>query len=229
MYGTKRLCGEIDYKKGRFWLEVTFPDGPPQEYQVTGLEFATRYIALSTKDISQQEYHSMCRLLFPMPAIRASLASFRYQFDTQANKIRQYLGLPTRLDPEVVALRSILRAKITPEKFHKGASSAATGASGRPTPVSPSRQEPPADTSEGQEPITLALFVYKMKKYRENLTSEPPRGSIVVSGLIELVGPKARATVDVTAAYDPEQDVFLTSTSRFRGYQLRLQRPRGGQ
>lgn len=62
------------------------------------------------------------------------------------------------------------------------------------------------------------------KHYRFEL----PRGTVAVSGLIEVVGTKGKATLDVTAAYDPKENEFVLSLWRPRRIQPRSQPPRGG-
>ena len=62
------------------------------------------------------------------------------------------------------------------------------------------------------------------KHYRFEL----PRGTVAVSGLIEVVGTKGKATLDVTAAYDPKDNEFVLSLWRPRRIQPRSQSPKGG-
>lgn len=59
----------------------------------------------------------------------------------------------------------------------------------------------------------------------------PPRGSIIVSGLIELDTPRAWLVVDVKAAWDPKEREFVHESMQLtlRRMQMKRQSPLGGQ
>lgn len=77
---------------------------------------------------------------------------------------------------------------------------------------------------------SIAFFVF-MNAMRRNIGPqklEAPRGCAVMSGLVEVLGDKGKAVIDVTAAYDPKKDEFVVSGWFPRRIQPRRQHPRGG-
>ncbi|KAI8961244.1 hypothetical protein F5Y11DRAFT_326783 [Daldinia sp. FL1419] len=50
----------------------------------------------------------------------------------------------------------------------------------------------------------------------------PPRGSVFVTGLVEVVTPRAFITIDVTAWWDPKTETFDMKTTNFRLKTLRI-------
>lgn len=248
------FLGDINMNKGRYWLEIIFPDGPPQEYEVSGIEITDEFVAWSVKTYTQQEYARLVRTLFPTAAITASWASIRYQFNMQANKVRAYLGLPPKVDLEAAHMRAFLKPR--PNTKHFGGDSKPPEvppnplAKGFPPPPpaisnpSPSKDagtdEPassgpphlpslPGIVPRGEEkPVTLALFLHNFRKNRKKTSIEPPRGSIFVTGLIEIIGSKGRVSLDVGAAFDPPSDEFVSWSWKPRRIQPKAQRPKGG-
>jgi hypothetical protein len=77
-------------------------------------------------------------------------------------------------------------------------------------------------------PITLQLFWHTLTKNRQPMSLDPPRGTILVSGLIEVVGIKGKLTFDVAAAWDPKANDFVLSGWKARKYSPKTQSPRGG-
>jgi hypothetical protein len=57
---------------------------------------------------------------------------------------------------------------------------------------------------------------------------EAPRGSIVISGLVEVVGSQANITIDLSSCYDLLEDRFLFKFLKIRRVALHKQRPEGG-
>ncbi|KIW07930.1 uncharacterized protein PV09_01837 [Verruconis gallopava] len=248
--GTKRLLGAVDVSKGRYWLEIVFPDGPPQDYEVHGIEITDEFVAWSVKTVSQKEYARLCRTMIPTATIKASWASIKYQFDIQANKVREYLGLQPKIDPEVALIKASLRERPNTKHFGSGNNSPKTPANPLskgfpPQPItSPSGQNAEASNSESSEPsiprlpsivprgenkpVTLALFLHNLRKNRGPTPIEPPRGSVVVTGLIEVIGTNGRVTLDVSAAFDPRSDEYVLWSWRPRRIQPKAQRPKGG-
>jgi hypothetical protein len=242
--------GDVNLNKGRYWLEIIFPDGPPQDYEVSGIEIKDDFIAWSVKPVSQKEYARLCRTMFPTAAIKASWASFRYQFDMQANKVREYFGLQPKIDPEAALIKASLMERSNTKKFGSGNKPPEVPqnpfSKGLPPPpiVPASGQNAEASDAESpgtsiprlpsivprgeSKPVTLALFLHNLRKNRGSTAIEPPRGSVVVTGLIEVIGTRGRTTLDVSAAFDPPSDEYVLWSWRPRRIQPKSQRPKGG-
>ena len=253
-----RILGQIDHKKGKFWLEISFPEGPPTEYAVTGLEIGDEYIAWVSKPMSQKDYQKLQRTMVPTAAFWSTWAAAKYLLNVQLNKVKQSLGLAPAANPQIESVQK----RVQPKQDHNGKGSAneKSGAQSNPEggpgtakqrTSAPATDQTPKTGSGGSaspdqkkvglpklpslsprgndNPITLAIFMHSMahqmsKPYRVEL----PRGTVGVSGLVEVVGTKGKATLDVTAAYDPKENEFVGSYWRPRRIQPRSQSPRGG-
>ncbi len=87
---------------------------------------------------------------------------------------------------------------------------------------------PVVETQDNDVPVTLAVLAKTLARSWKVVRTEPPRGSCMVSGLVEVVGTNGRCVMDVTAVYDPNLDRYLSVNSRIRILRSRSQRPRGG-
>ena len=57
---------------------------------------------------------------------------------------------------------------------------------------------------------------------------EPPRGTIMVSGLVEVMGPKGVCVLDTLGAYDTEHGQWVYIRAVVRRWQPTVQKPLGG-
>ncbi|KAF2085603.1 hypothetical protein K490DRAFT_58499 [Saccharata proteae CBS 121410] len=229
--------GRIDTTKGRWWLDITFPDGPPIEYERAGIEIGDDYIALTRRTISQVNHRREQRALWPTVVASSFFASVNYLFKSNVNRVREKLGLAP-WDPKVDTIdkhfAAVQRAQkmASPEQQNSvgHASATATGATSPAAQVD-SRQA----TSKGidaaditPQMIALAVGVSNLQSKWKPLINEPPRGTLVVSGLVEIIAAKARLTMDVYAAYDPKSNRYVLVQGKIRRVQHNRQRPRGG-
>jgi hypothetical protein len=184
--------------------------------------------------------------MVPTAAIKASWASFRYQFETQANKVREFFGLQPKIDPEVALIKASLMERPNTKQFGGGNDPPEAGqnpmSKGLPPPppplpppgpnsgsTEPSMPRLPSIIPRGEsKPVTFAVFLHNLQKNRGSTSIEPPRGSVVVTGLIEVIGTKGRTTLDVSAAFDPPSDEYVLWSWKPRRIQPKSQRPKGG-
>ena len=78
--------------------------------------------------------------------------------------------------------------------------------------------------------MTFALAAFKRnlaRKWKSN-NLPAPRGTCVISGLVELVGPKGTCVLEVSAAYHPGENRFVSLGLAVRRAQPKQQAPRGG-
>jgi hypothetical protein len=85
----------------------------------------------------------------------------------------------------------------------------------------------PDPSSKELQSRALSTFLSGLHINRRPPFTEAPRGAIILSGLVEVVGKKARATMDVTAVYDLASDKYLSINVMGRRIAELKQRPRG--
>jgi hypothetical protein len=241
---------KIDVDKGRYWFWIKYPDGPPQDYRVSGLEIGDEFVAWSTKLIPQSEYRSLARTIMPTAAMGATWVVLRYHFDVQANKIREYFGFQPHMDPQTAMLKSFITASIAAEKKDKKKISpplvppirskeeTSTSSSSQKvdSSTSPETDEQKATPSilasffpkAEQVPVTTYLFMHNLTKGAAKKKADPPRGSIEVKGMLEVIHKTATIILDVEANYDLNTNKYLEWTFKAKEVQPRQQRPKGG-
>jgi hypothetical protein len=76
----------------------------------------------------------------------------------------------------------------------------------------------------------VMAFSSKLAQTWKPAKSMPPRGSLIVSGFVEIDSPKAWIVVDVIAAWDPKTRQYDSESMRvhFRRLQMKKQAPLGG-
>lgn len=74
----------------------------------------------------------------------------------------------------------------------------------------------------------FSVFARTLGRSWKPVSGPPPRGSFVVSGLVEVTGSRAMCVIDVGAAYDPKLSKFVGIGMKVRRFQLRIQSPKGG-
>lgn len=77
-------------------------------------------------------------------------------------------------------------------------------------------------------PIFQIVFQTTLNKYWAPKKMEPPRGSFVVQGMMEVRGSKGQILFDVQGCYDPKQAKFVMVQAHKRNFKLWNQRPKGG-
>jgi hypothetical protein len=84
-----------------------------------------------------------------------------------------------------------------------------------------SKQETSGENSRAAELILSLPGLQPWKRFKEAYVRErgailapPPRGSIAVSGLVELETPKAIVLVDILTWYDPKTNAFAPHSTR---------------
>jgi hypothetical protein len=184
------------------------------------------------KTVTQKEYAQLYRTMVPTATLWASWASFKYHFGTQANRVRTYFGLEPKIDPEIEMLKAHLAGHPelkTQSTKQISASSSSSEASKIPDSAATTKGYFDDLVPRGEtNPVTRILFMRSMKKNQSKSSIEPPKGSVVVTGLIEIIGGHGRMTLDVSAAFDPKKGEYLMWNWKPRRVQAKSQRPKGG-
>ncbi|KAK4890572.1 hypothetical protein LTR27_010734 [Elasticomyces elasticus] len=100
-----------------------------------------------------------------------------------------------------------------------------------PPPPDPNAKWWQIPTPPIPEAIPIALHVATAtlsKSWMPQKPLEPPRGSFVVQGLVEVKGERGRVMFDVQSAYDPKENKYVAVQASVRGVKRWRQSPRGG-
>ncbi|KAK5651636.1 hypothetical protein OQA88_11811 [Cercophora sp. LCS_1] len=246
-------CG-ADMKIRRYWMDMDYPYHPPPEYVMSGLLFTEDAIMWATKKVDTQTARLMERVFWPQPVAMTFWALGVAEVKSRTVQIARYLGfevgaggaqpnpgspvppLPTTHNTQIQKAVDTLRQQATkrPDQVSDPSNMAMA-----PKPPSATSNAP----AEGQEPAKRFWAVDKVRagmsespweSFKKTLgktwtpiKSVPPRGSIAVSGLVEIESSKAWVVIDVFAWYDPKAKAFdMNSTMmRLRRVQFKLQAP----
>ncbi len=75
--------------------------------------------------------------------------------------------------------------------------------------------------------VSLVFQRTLKKNWRGGSYAAPPRGTLIVSGIVEVAGDKGICTLDVSALYEPRQGAWAGVGMAIRRIQPKKQRPRG--
>jgi hypothetical protein len=239
---TTRL-GKIDPNKGKAWVELRFPDGPPIEYERPGIalteDLEWRKATRPVEDIHHQRLN---KILFPTEVSNALYEDTKRKAVLVWKSVKASLGSGEKPEPETVQ-GVVQRVLINPP------TSPNAGVSVTPTPPTPptatgvdsSAPTDPASSLSSQakdlgfvlpDPKSLTLDLSKFrqdfKKSFKPYALQPPRGTCMVLGLIEIYGDRARITLNVTAAYDPKQGRYVSVKAGVWNLVDHSQSPKGG-
>lgn len=80
--------------------------------------------------------------------------------------------------------------------------------------------------------LTLDLSTFRQSFHKEQRQIirklQPPRGTFLVSGLVEIIGERAKMTLDVIGAYDPKKGRYVMVKAQVRSVTQYRQDPKGG-
>ncbi|KAI4730786.1 hypothetical protein E4T49_01138 [Aureobasidium sp. EXF-10728] len=227
-----------DTKVGQCWLDIIFPDGPPQEYARAGIEVGSDYVAYALQRIDAQEQHRIVRTLWPTAAANGLYNSTKVLLGFQYHRLRQLLGwevdsTPGSQDAKYTQLLQILQAQQA-QQAEQTKSQAGSGtpeadnAQSSASSILPWAAKVPQPPSSIEMPIAKHIFHATLAQGKMPKKMEPPRGSFVVQGLIQLKGSRSILTLDVQAFYDPKASHFLVVNATPRTIKQRKQSPKGG-
>jgi hypothetical protein len=240
-----------DPKIGKYWLDISFPDGPPQEYARSGIEIGDDFIALSTQRLSPEQQFRVTRALWPEAAFNGLYASSKVLFSFQFRRLKQALGLESTPEPgspeaKMQQMLQTLQAqqqqrqeKLVPGKAEAnpstGPPSSSASASSPSSPDAAASKSPfpwiarpPTPASSVEMPLAFHVFNATLAKGWLPKKQEPPRGSFVVQGLVQVKGSRAVLTFDVQAFYSPRENRFVVVNATPRLLKPYHQSPKGG-
>ena len=254
--GLTRQLGK-EPKIGKFWLDISFPDGPPQEFERSGIEIGDGYISWSRQKVSPENQWRLMRALWPQAAFDSLWATGKVLVGIQYRRLKESMGWEnTDLSSPESRYRHALdmMQKQQHEREQKELGNTQTDPNGNPGSVVRSSgtsedQSPQPSSTDGKKipwqiqiplpsipgaansadlPIAMHVFSSTLNKSWNPKKVEPPRGTFVVQGLIEVRASRGRILFDVQSCYDPKVGKFVVVTAGVRNFKRWNQAPRGG-
>ena len=215
------------------------------------LEIADNYIAWTTRPVDPMQVSRLQAALWPKSIAVSVWSSYSTLWSLQVARAKQLLGIQPEDKPEststdVVDFQQLAKASNTQGK--PSGAKAEQDAESNKMPVVPNPPSPnlssadAAKVSEAKQRLqslgllgvvtdfssALASFKNSLLKTWRFPHAPPERGTIMVSGLVELVGSKASCVLDVRAAFHPKENRFVAIGVGVRRLQARKQAPKGG-
>ena len=225
-------------------------DKLPKVYNETdtiySLEITDDYVAWTVRPVSPLNISRLQSTLWPEATFSSFWASSYAIWQLQVAKVKDFLNIksdpgPTkpRFPPGYVNLPRLMQPKDkdTTQPNPQASHTTQIGASPAPSVSLPTNSERggiwwplPAVPKPGTEmsAVTMA-FKKNLAKNWKSAEVPAPRGTFMVSGLVELQGSKAVCVMDVRAAYHPRESRWVVVSMGVRRIQRRKQGPRGGQ
>ena len=251
-----------ELKVGKYWLELTFPDAPPQEYVRSGIEIGDDFIAWSPQKISAENHYRLTRALWPKATFEGAWATAKIFGGINYRRLKQALGWeeanPSSPEERFKVALEIMekKQKASGREGSPVGGEAQTSPDGTPgslvsvsSAANEAQSSPRASQDRSALPwaldklpipssadlvnptdIQIAKYVFfgALKKEWNPKQLEPPRGSFVVQGLVEVKGSKGRVMFDVQSCYDPKESKYIVVNAGIRSIKQWNQKPKGG-
>ena len=218
------------------------------------MEIADEYIALTTRPVDALEVSRLKASLWPQPVAVSLWSSYSTLWSLQFARAKGLLGLKSGEQlPGPSATKMVDFQKLaggdedetsqSDAHFEEGEGTTDTEPAPPPTP--PSKVASAAELSRMSTAeqrlhklglrgtmqdlgTALHVFQHSLLKTWKMPQVPPERGSIIISGLVELVGSKATCVIDVRAAYHPKENRWVGVSVGMRRMQAKRQSPKGG-
>jgi hypothetical protein len=193
----------------------------------------------ATRPVADAHQKHLSSLLFPKNVANAVYQDIKRKTALSWNTLKSYSGWSKEPEPEdmqSMVQRTIAgwhaKARAGPTSISTGTPAAAAADSKQPA------ETPSALSSQAKElglilpdpkQLTLDLkqFQQDFRKGAKQLSLQPPRGTLVVKGLVEVYGDRARLTWQVVAFYDPKMGRYVKIDMAPFNLVPHKQRPRG--
>ncbi|KAL8732635.1 MAG: hypothetical protein Q9166_002610 [cf. Caloplaca sp. 2 TL-2023] len=228
----------------KHWLDIDFPDGPPPEYERKGLEIAGDHISWATRPVHPLHYTKLQKALWPTSLASSIWASYKTMASLQFDKLKSYL----KLSSEPASTTPASSPALTLQKLNHKISPPKQESSPTPESKQPEESVAPAESvderSTSQDPSESKPFQLKFPPpgVGDDLASAatafkttfsqtwrpasipPERGTVIFSGMVELVGPKGVMVLDVRGAYHAADSKWTKVGIAVRRVQSKRQR-----
>ncbi|KAI9784817.1 MAG: hypothetical protein M1839_001547 [Geoglossum umbratile] len=247
---SQRLGSPVRLNK--YWIDFDFPEAPPPEYERSGIEITGDYVTWTTKPVSTRNYNRLQQALWPSSLSNSFLATYVAVFSHSWERVKEIFSADSRerKGDQQAALDRFFRVTQSRteglEKRSDPASAPSTSDSPEPsgetstkdvpsrasTAESPSKDVlpplPPIPQANEYTSVPVSAFRNTLKRTWRPAAPVVPRGSIIVSGLVEVIGTKSVCVIDVRAAYNPAKSKWEVVQIGTRRLQEHSQAPKGG-
>ncbi|KAI4128834.1 MAG: hypothetical protein LQ338_002534 [Usnochroma carphineum] len=246
----QKALGENN-KPRKFWIDIDFPQGPPPEYERKGLEIGVDHISWTARSVHPLHYSKLQKALWPESLASSAWASQKTFVFLQYAKIKNVLAFSSSSEASSskeskspsLRLQNISQQTGSKEQEPDRKSDRDLPANS-PTFNQTSDQPPTENGSTNVSkwlPVTPTIpnlgndIVSAGEAFKKTFAKTwrpahvpPERGTVMFSGMVELVGPKGVAVLDVHAAYHAAESRWSQIAIAPRRVQPRKQSPRGG-
>lgn len=243
----KMRCGK-GMKLRRYWLDVDFPTIPPPEYERSGIEIADDYIAWTTMPVDSLIVHKIRHAFWPTALVKSTWSFTKTLFVDDTRRFAKLLGFQTSTPPsfdQIVAQQQRMMKKPLPTRDGPARETPALTDPRKAITGTNALEKSDMMTGEANasnKEAKLGEYIYahffrSIMAFKGTLSrtwkpapNYPPRGSILVGGLVELDSPKAWLVFDVRAAWDPKTKSYDPRSLyiSLRRLQPKKQGPLGG-
>jgi hypothetical protein len=214
-----RRFGQIDLARGTIYFHVTLPDGPPLEYDQSGIALTQDLeLCTATRVLDHTQYSRLSALYHPEAVFRATLRELKRKTVRTWKHVTLFMTGNTPVKPEPIqAMLEPLSAK----PFSPTATAASPDRSSNQ--LATDRSEPQSPSSPGLTNILGAAHSkteIQLPDFREFLGEsktistlldfhapiEAPRGSVIVKGLVQVVGSRDSGLVEAAFCYNVKEN-----------------------
>ena len=213
------------------------------------LEIADNYIAWTTRPIDPVQVSRLQATLWPKSIAVSVWSSYNTLWSLQVARAKQFLGIQSDDKPESKSTGVVDFQEMADKgQKKKSGTPAERDAETEELPIAPHTPSPNLSSSDDKKASeakqrlqSLGLlgvvtdFKSALTSFKDSLLktwkfphAPPERGTVLVSGLVELVGSKATCVLDVRAAFHPKENRFVAIGVGVRRLQARKQAPKGG-
>ncbi|KAF2132916.1 hypothetical protein P153DRAFT_354360 [Dothidotthia symphoricarpi CBS 119687] len=233
-----KTIGKVDSSKGKQWIDINFPPGPPPEFERPGIELTEDLEwRRATRPVEHLAHQRLNQLIYPTAVGTALYQDTKRKAEQSWKGLKAYMGWEVK--PEHTALyEGMLQRLPNHPALPSSVTTPPNTASTSPPTSTPQTTTSPSDSPTKDvgialpraKDMTLDLgdFRKDFRKAFKPYAPEPPRGCFNVLGLIEVYGDRARITLQVKAIYDPKQARYVGVQVNMFNFVEHRQQPRGG-
>jgi len=213
--------------------------------QNPSLEITDDYIAWTVRPVSPMNVSRLQRALWPTATVLSLWASWQALWQLEVAKLKDFLNIKPDSDPNKPRFPPgyLNLPRLGQSKDQEASQSASTApkvhsseTSPAPSTALPSGSERsktlwplPSIPKPSTDMVTVStVFKDNLAKNWRSASVPAPRGTFMVSGLVEVYGPKGVVMLDVRGAYHPQESRWVAIAMGIRRVQKRKQGPRGG-
>ncbi|KAH8597428.1 hypothetical protein B0O99DRAFT_684753 [Bisporella sp. PMI_857] len=246
-----------DFKLRRFWLDVDFPLVPSPEFERSGLQIDDEgEISWVTVPVDSDTVFKLQRILWPAHLFQSVFTTYKAILLDDSKRLGRYLGIysgPPPPTPEQIAedaQRRLTRLTGRPIKVVTKASEPTQSVNTEkaisqtpPLDKEPEKDKSLLDSEETKAAASRIISSLHSHFYRPLLEGRkalrrkfqplkplPPRGCIMLSGLVEVDATSAWLVFDVKAFWNPKTKAWehRSTDCKLRRFQNKRQGPPGG-